>query len=147
MNDKKSKNENPGRPAEAGSREGRGATAPGTPKTGPAEAPAAKPRPKPSGDSLEITCPECKAVLVVLKSTGEVIEHYRLTSEEASAKRIEEAIDRAKRSTELAEQKFNKAKEREKNKMDRLSKLFEETMKKKIEEGDTGRPERPFDLD
>lgn len=117
-------------------------------KAAPAEA-AVSPSPakKPSGDTLEITCPCCKAILVIGIESGEVVEHRKLTDEAAAARRVEEAIDRAKHSSELAEKKFAKAQEREKSKMDRISKLFEETMKKKIEEGDTGRPASPFDME
>ncbi len=146
MNDDKPSMASPGVKPDTKSNEARQAAQEETSKPAPARPAEARPKP-PSNEAVEVTCPCCQAVLLVMRATGEVIEHRRLSSEDASAKRIEEAIDRAKRSTELAEQKFNKAKEREKSKMDRLSKLFEETMKKKIEEGDTGRPERPFDLD
>lgn len=120
-------------------------------KADPAEAggknPSAPSAIESKGDTFEVTCPSCKAILVIGRESGEVLGHRRLSDEDAQARRVEEAMDRARRSTELAEKKFAKAQEREKNKMDRLNKLFEETMKKKIEEGDTGRPDRPFDLD
>ncbi len=108
----------------------------------------AKSTPQPAAEgALEVSCPHCKTILVIDRQSGEVLEHKRLTSEEDHQKRIEGAFDRARRASELAEQKFAKAQEREKSKMDRISKLFEETMKKKQEEGDTGPPERPWDLD
>lgn len=101
-----------------------------------------------SSDAVfEVKCPGCSLVLIIDRVTGKVLEQRKAIVEETTGDRFEDAFLKVKKSAERAEQKFKEASEREKSKADRLNKLFDQKMKEKIESGDTGRPDRPFDLD
>lgn len=98
---------------------------------------------------FEVKCPGCKLILIIDRRTGQVVEQRKQLVEESesSGDRFEDAMRRAKSSAARAESKAEQAREREKSKMERLDRLFSDSLKKKIEEGDTGRPESPLDLD
>lgn len=99
------------------------------------------------GESIKVTCPECKCVLVIDKKTGKVIEKRKPILEESTGDRFQDAFQKVKKSHEIAEEKFRAAQEREKGKFKKLDALFSEKLKEVREKGDTGPPERPFDLD
>lgn len=98
---------------------------------------------------FEIKCPGCNLILIVDRVTGKVIEQRKPLVEEgeSTGNRFEDAVLRVKKTGERVEGKVAQFKEREKSKMDRLNKLFDASIKKKIEEGDVGRPDSPLDMD
>jgi len=102
-----------------------------------------------SETTFEVKCPGCNLILIIDRVTGKVLEQRKPLVEagESTGDRFEDAFLRVKKSGERVETKVAQAKEREKSKMDRLNKLFDESLKKKIEEGDTGKPASPYDLE
>jgi hypothetical protein len=97
--------------------------------------------------TFEIRCPGCNLILIVDRVTGKVLEQRKPLVEDSTGDRFKDAFLRVEKLGERVESKVAQVKEREKTKMDRLNKLFDQSMKKKIEEGDTGPPSRPMDLD
>ena len=93
---------------------------------------------------LEITCPCCRAVLVVDTNLGRVTEHKEAPNpdrpELSNAERI--LADQAARRDALFEQSV----QNEKSKGDALSKRFEEALKEANKEP-ISKPLRGFDLD
>ena len=93
---------------------------------------------------LELTCPCCKAVLVVDTNLGRVIEHHEPPNPDRpelnDAQRIlaEEAARR--------ESIFQQSVDAEKNRGDALSRRFEEALRQANKEP-VSKPTRDFDLD
>ncbi|MBN1899715.1 hypothetical protein JW926_00150 [Candidatus Sumerlaeota bacterium] len=99
-------------------------------------------------ETINVRCPECKCVIVVDKKTGEVIETRKPILEDSTGDRFKDAFEKVKKSQEIAEEKFRAAREKEKNKFQKLDALFKEKMKEVKEKGEEGLPpERPYDLD
>lgn len=98
-------------------------------------------------DFLEITCPECKTILIVNKRTGKVVEVRKPILEDSTGDRFEDAFQKVKRSKSDLEKKFAEARERERTKMDRLDALFKEGLEQAKKEGPITKPKRDFDLD
>lgn len=99
-------------------------------------------------ETIKITCPECRNILVVEKKSGKVLEVRKPLLEESTGDRFKDAFLRVKGSQERAEQKFREAQEREREKKSKLDSLFSEKLKEVQEKGDDDiPPERPFDLD
>ncbi len=97
-------------------------------------------------ETLEVTCPDCKNVLIVNKKTGKVVEVRRPLAEESSGDRFEDARQRVLEQSERAEQKFEQAKKKEKEKFAKLDALFKEK-KEEYKDKPIERPESPFDRD
>lgn len=99
-------------------------------------------------DTLNVTCPGCKAVLIVDRKSGEVLETRKPLVEEAESTgdRFEDARKRVLTAKERAEKAFESAKEKEKTKLERLDALFKEK-KEELKDEPIERPERPFDYD
>jgi len=98
-------------------------------------------------ETIKVSCPHCKCVLVINKKTGDVIEVRKPILEETSGDRFKDAFQKVKKSQAIAEEKFQAAREKEKNKKEKLDALFKEKLQEVKDKGDTGPPERPFDLD
>jgi len=98
-------------------------------------------------ETMKITCPECHSILVVDKKTGKVLEVRKPILDETTGDRFQDAFEKVKKSQAIAEEKFRAAREKEKDKMKKLDALFTEKLKEVKEKGDTGPPERLFDLD
>ncbi|HEX2973054.1 MAG TPA: hypothetical protein VHP11_12020 [Tepidisphaeraceae bacterium] len=100
-----------------------------------------------SDDFFEITCPDCKNILIVRRRDGKVMEVRKPILEESTGDRFDDAFLKVKRSQSEIEKKFEAAREKEKNKMERLNALFKEGMERTQKEGPIKRPEREVDLD
>ncbi len=98
-------------------------------------------------ETMKVNCPICKSVLVVEKKTGKVVETRKPILEESTGDRFEDAFLKVKKSSAIAEEKFRAAREKEKHKREKLDALFSERLKEVKEKGETGPPQRPFDLD
>jgi hypothetical protein len=98
-------------------------------------------------DTINVICPECDCILVVDKKNGKVIETRKPIIEESTGDRFLDAFQKVKKSSSIAEEKFRAAREKEKEKMTKLDALFSEKLKEIKENGDTGKPRSPFDLD
>ena len=81
------------------------------------------------GESMKVTCPECKCILVIDKKTGNVIEKRKPILEESTGDRFEDAFQKVKKSHEITEGKFRAAQEKEKHKFEKLDALFNEKLK------------------
>lgn len=98
-------------------------------------------------DTIKVSCPECNSILVVNRKTGEVIEIRKPILEESTGDRFEDAFIKVKKSKEMVEEKFRAAQEKERDKFKKLDALFSEKLKEVQERGESGPPERPFDLE
>lgn len=98
-------------------------------------------------DFLQITCPECKTILIVERRTGKIVEVRRPILDQSTGDRFEDAVKKVRERTSVAEEKFRKALENEKTKKSKLDQLFQEKLKKVEESGEEVRPPNPFDFD
>jgi uncharacterized Zn finger protein (UPF0148 family) len=98
-------------------------------------------------DFLQITCPDCKTVLIVERRSGKIVEVRRPILEESTGDRFEDAIKKVRERPSAAEKKFRKALENEKSKKAKLDQLFKEKLKQVEESGKEVRPPNPFDFD
>jgi uncharacterized Zn finger protein (UPF0148 family) len=100
-----------------------------------------------SDDILKIACPDCKNILVVDRKSGKVLEVLKPIIEESTGDRFEDAMLKVKRSTNDLEKKVEQARQREREKMDRLNAVFKEGLEKAKDEGPIKPPSRDWDLD
>ena len=98
-------------------------------------------------ETIKVTCPDCRCILIVDKKTGEVIEKREPILEESTGDRFEDAFLKVKSAKDRAEEKFRAAQEREKDKKKKLDELFSQKLREVKERGDTGRPDNPLDMD
>jgi hypothetical protein len=94
---------------------------------------------------IEITCPDCSAVIKVDVATGLVVSHTP-----APRKRMFEDLETAAKAMreqdERKESIFRQSVDAEKNKADLLEKKFAEALRK-AKDAPEGKPLRDFDLD
>lgn len=99
-----------------------------------------------SDSILEISCPDCGAILKIDVNARAVVAHTP-----APRKRTFEDLDAATKAMREADERkeslFRQAVDAEKNKEDIFNKRFAEAVKKAQETPDTGKPLREFDLD
>jgi hypothetical protein len=98
-------------------------------------------------DFLEVKCPGCEVVLIVDRRNGKVVETRKQLIEDSTGDRFEDAFKKVKRSKGEVERRVEEARERERNKMDRLNALFKEGLQKAEKEGPISKPDRELDLD
>jgi hypothetical protein len=98
-------------------------------------------------DVVKVTCPCCQTILVVDRHKGEVLEQRRPIVEESSGDRFEDAFTKVRKAKDVAEEKFEQAKLRERDKKARLEELFNKELKRVKDSGDVSRPQRDIDLD
>ena len=98
-------------------------------------------------DFLEVKCPGCDTVLIVDRRNGKVVETRKQLIEDSTGDRFEDAFKKVKRSKGEVERRVEEAREREKNKMERLNALFREGLEKAEKEGPITKPDRELDLD
>lgn len=99
-------------------------------------------------ETIKVSCPECKSILVINRKTGEVVELRKPILEDSTGDRFKDAFEKVKKSQEIVEEKFRAAQLKEKNKFQKLDALFKEKMKEVKEKGEEDLPpERPYDLD
>ncbi len=100
-----------------------------------------------SDEFFEITCPDCKTILIIRRRDGKLMETRKPILEDSTGDRFEDAMLKVKRSKSELEKKFEDAREKEKTKMERLNALFKEGMERTQKEGPIKKPEREVDLD
>jgi uncharacterized Zn finger protein (UPF0148 family) len=96
-------------------------------------------------DFYQITCPECKTILIVERRTGKVVEVRRPILEQSTGDRFEDAFKKVRERKTQAEEKFRKALESEESKSSKLDRLFQEKLKEVEESGEELRPTNPYD--
>ncbi len=97
--------------------------------------------------TVYVTCPMCKGMLEVNTEDGKVVRHFEAKEKGQSGDALADAVQAARSSAALTEEKFKAAREQEKHKMERIEKAFRDKKKEVEDSGDTGRPIRPIDLD
>ncbi len=98
--------------------------------------------------TIMVTCPDCKTILVVDKNTGAVLEKRKpiVDESESTGDRFEDARLRVEKSSERIEEKVEAAKKAQKEKLAKLDALFSERKKEIEESGEPiDRPEGIFD--
>ena len=95
-------------------------------------------------DSLEISCPDCDALIVVDRESGEILLHK--PGEKKSSKTFEEMVSDIDRQKQNREKLFEKGLSGQKNRKDILEKRFREVLKRVDEDDDRPRV-NPMDLD
>jgi uncharacterized Zn finger protein (UPF0148 family) len=98
-------------------------------------------------DYIKVTCPGCKHILVVNRRDGKVVEVRKPLVEDSTGDRFEDAMLKVRRSSNELEKKVESAKERERQKMDRLNQMFKEGLEQAKKDGPVQKPEREMDLD
>lgn len=87
--------------------------------------------------SLEITCPCCEAIIVVDRTSGEVLLHK--AREKKLSRSLEEMVSEIDRQKVDREKMFEKGMENQKNRHDLLEKRFREAMRRVDEDDDAPR--------
>lgn len=100
-----------------------------------------------SDDFLQVTCPDCKTILIVNRRDGKVVEVRKPLLADSTGDRFEDAFLKVKRSKSELEKKVESAKERERTKMERLDQLFKEGLEQAKKEGPIQKPRSDMDLD
>lgn len=96
-------------------------------------------------NTLEVICPDCKAVLVIDLGTGGVLEH-KSAPKGKSFGSIEDALSAMKSADQNREDRFRASVEAEKKRAEFLSKQFEHLVKQ-AEEDPGPPPKNPLDLE
>jgi uncharacterized Zn finger protein (UPF0148 family) len=94
-------------------------------------------------DILEVTCPDCRTVLVVDRKTGKVLEVKRPIGEASTGDRFEDARAKVLGTKARAESKFDEVKERSRRRLDELDKLFKDR-KDELKDRPVEKPDSPF---
>jgi hypothetical protein len=102
----------------------------------------------PAVRTFNITCPECKTILVINRDTGAILEVRTPLVDDPSGDRFADAMQAHKQHSEKLKGLFaNSISDISKQEQERRT-VFEESLKKAREEGaDEERPLRDIDLD
>lgn len=95
-------------------------------------------------DSLEITCPCCEAMLVVDRTSGEILLHQ--AKQRSSKRSFEEMVSEIDAQRADRERLFEKVMASQKNRKEVLDARFREVLQRADKDDDTPRPS-PLDLD
>lgn len=95
-------------------------------------------------DSLEITCPCCEAMIVLDRTSGEILLHK--ARERKLSRSLEEMVSEIDRQKADREKMFEKGMENQKNRHDLLEKRFREAMLR-VDKDDDGPRLNLLDLD
>lgn len=89
-------------------------------------------------ETLQVECPECGTVLVVVRKTGKVIEVRKplLDKDQQSGDRFEDARRRVEEANQRIEDKVAAAKKAQDEKLSKLDALFKDRKKEIEEEGE-----------
>lgn len=96
---------------------------------------------------FEIPCPGCKTILVVDRRQGKVVEVRKPIVEDSSGDRFEDARRKVLGEKDTIARKVEEARDRERNKMNRLEALFKEGLQRAKEEGPITKPYNPLEND
>jgi Zn-finger nucleic acid-binding protein len=97
-------------------------------------------------ETISVICPDCGNILIVNRKTGKILEVRRPLVEDSTGDRFDDAFKKAKRAEEEAERKFEEARQKEKDKMSRLDKIFKDEMER-VKDEPIEKPLRDIDLD
>ena len=95
---------------------------------------------------MRITCPHGKSLLIINRSTAEVLEVRKPKSEDSTGDDFLDAIKRAEKKKDVLEAKVKETREKEEHKDEILGSLFDDGMKKAKEQG-VEKPLSPYDLE
>jgi len=98
-------------------------------------------------ETIKVTCPCCKTILIVDRKEGKILEERRPILEKSSGDRFQDAMKKVRGQKEFLESKVRDTQKRQRERKAKLEKLFEEELKKAQEEGPPEKPLRPIDLD
>ncbi len=98
-------------------------------------------------ETIKVTCPCCKTILIVDRKEGKILEERRPILEESTGDRFQDAMKKVRGQKEFIESKVRDTKKRQQEREAKLDKIFEEELKKAQEEGPPEKPLRPIDLD
>jgi hypothetical protein len=98
-------------------------------------------------ETIKVTCPCCKTILIVDRKEGKVLEERRPLVEESSGDRFQDAMRKVREQKEFIESKVRDTQKRQQERKAKLDKIFEEEIKRAKEEGPPEKPFRPSDLD
>lgn len=96
---------------------------------------------------LKIECPHCKHILVIDPEKGKLIETRKPLVAESTGDRFKDAFLKLENDKKGAEEKFQKSKQDEAHKKEKLDELFQKSMKKVKESGPVEKGLRDIDLD
>lgn len=95
----------------------------------------------------EVKCPDCQTILIVRSRDGKVVEVRRPILEDSTGDRFEDAMIKVRGEKDAVAKKFEEAKAREKDKISRLNKLFDDRLKEVKAEGPVEKPFNPMEMD
>lgn len=98
-------------------------------------------------ETIKVTCPCCKTVLIVDRKEGKILEERRPILEESTGDRFQDAVKKVREQKEFIESKVRDTQKRQQERKAKLDKIFDEELKKAKEEGPPEKPFRPTDLD
>jgi hypothetical protein len=99
-------------------------------------------------ETITVTCPECKVILVIDKKTGNIIEKRDPILTESTGDRFKDAYIKVKESGKRAQEKFNQAQEKRKERLQNVDKIFKDSLKNIQEKGEMEeKPPSPYDLE
>ncbi len=99
-----------------------------------------------SQDKLTVRCPHCDTSLVIDVATGQVL-HHKAPKKESASHDFDALLSDLDASKERADEIFDRELGSIKDKDRLMEEKFREALKRAEEEGDDGRPVRPWDLD
>jgi len=98
-------------------------------------------------DAYNITCPCCNTILVVERRTGKILDERRPILDQSTGDRYQDALKKVRERGSVAEEKFQKFKSDQKDKMSKLDALFKDTVKRVEESGEDIKPINPLEMD
>ncbi len=98
-------------------------------------------------EPFEVTCPCCKSILFINRTSGKIMEVREPLPEDTTGDKITDAFKKAKKQKAILEEKFKGFKEKEEQKKKSLDELFKKTVKKAKDSGEIEKPESPFEFD
>lgn len=96
---------------------------------------------------LKIECPHCRHILIVDKIKGTLAEVRAPLVRESTGDRFKDAFLKLEKDKKGAEEKFEKSKEDQAHKSEKLDEMFQKSMKKVKESGPVEKEIRDIDLD
>jgi hypothetical protein len=87
---------------------------------------------------LKVTCPDCHGTLWVDQASGEVLYHERAKSDHTAT--FDDFLAKSDKQGQILDDKFEKVREREQSKMERLQKKFDWAKEHKDDLPDPKRP-------
>jgi hypothetical protein len=101
-----------------------------------------------SGETFEIKCPCCEAILIIRRRDGQLLETRQPIRADSSGDRFDDALKNVRERSGVIDKKVQAARDAEKKKASRLDSLFKEGLDRaKKDPQDKGRPANPLDLD